>query len=221
MNKIRKIDPETPDPDIIKTARQVIENGGVVVFPTSHLYGLGADALNPTAVARIFRIKQRSERKPLLILIKHRSELKRIVRTVTPSAECIMDNFWPGGVTIVLRAKQDLPVKLTAGTGKIGVRLPAHPVAAALVDALTNPITGTSANVSGICGCSKLSELDAVIRDRADLVLDGGPLPPGVGSTVVDATLDPVKILRQGSVSAERIFDILNRRRINCIDNSR
>jgi L-threonylcarbamoyladenylate synthase len=219
FNKIRKINSKIPETDIIKTAQQVIEKGGVVVFPTQHLYGLGVDAFNPEAIEGIFRIKQRSYQKPLLILIKHRSELKRIVRVVTPAAACIMDNFWPGGVTIVLEAKPGLSVKLTANTNKIGVRLPAHPVAAALVNTLKNPITGTSANVSGNAGCAKISDLDLTIRDRADLILDAGPLPTGVGSTVVDVTVDPVKILREGSVYEESIYNVLNHRLINYIDN--
>jgi len=182
------------------------------VFPTRNLYGLGADAFNPEAVERIFSIKQRPSLKPLLILIKHRSELGRIVRNVPPAAETIMNSFWPGSLTIIFRAKAELPLNLTANSGKIGVRLPAHPVAAALAAVASNPITGTSANISGQIGCSNISELEASIRDGVDLILDAGPLPPGIGSSVVDVTVEPFLILREGTVSAQQLHKALTER---------
>ncbi|MEW6673413.1 MAG: L-threonylcarbamoyladenylate synthase [Thermodesulfobacteriota bacterium] len=210
--KIRQIDPRQPDPAIIRAAGRVIASGGVVAFPTKNLYGLGADAFNPEAVERIFCIKQRPPQKPLLILIKHRSELERIARNVPPAAETIMDRFWPGGVTLIFEAKAQLPPNLTAGSGKIGVRQPAHPVAAALVETALNPITGTSANISGEAGCSDISQLAETVRDSVDLILDAGPLVPGIGSSVIDVTVEPFQILREGSVSAQCLYQALKDR---------
>jgi len=212
FNKVRQINPWEPEPAFIREAGQVIATGGIVAFPTKNLYGLGADALNPEAVARIFTIKQRPSQMPLLILIKHRSELHRVVRKVPPVAEYIMDSFWPGGITIIFEAKADLPLNLTAKSGKVGVRLPAHPVAAALAEAALNPITGTSANISGGAGCFNISELAASVRDGVDLILDAGPLPPGIGSTVIDVSKEPLKILREGSISSENIYTAIKRR---------
>ena len=212
FNKIRKISPREPELAVIREAGQVIATGGIVAFPTKNLYGLGADAFNPEAVEKIFRIKQRPSQMPLLILIKHRSELHRVVRKVPLVAEYIMDYFWPGGVTIIFEAKAELPLNLTAKSGKIGVRLPAHPVAVALVKAASNPITGTSANISGETGRSNISELAPSIRDSVDMILDAGPLPLGIGSSVIDVTVEPFRILREGSVSAQHLYKALNDR---------
>jgi len=210
LSKIRQINPEDPQPDLIKEAGEVIGSGGIVTFPTKHLYGLGADAFNPEALDRIFEIKQRPYQKPLLVLIRHRRELERLVRAVPPIATRIIDRFWPGGVTLVFEAKAGLPIRLIAKTGKIGVRLAAHPVAAALANAVKNPITGTSANISGNIGCSKVADLDPSIIDQLSLILDAGSLPKGVGSTVVDVTGDRITILREGTVPAKAIYDALN-----------
>jgi len=211
-HKIRQINPNDPEPAVIREAAQVIATGGIVAFPTKNLYGLGADAFNCEAVDKIFRIKQRPSQMPLLILIKHRSELPRVARKFPPVAEYIMDYFWPGGLTIIFEAKAELPLNLTAKSGKIGVRLPAHPVAAALAAVASNPITGTSANISGQIGCSNISELEASIRDGVDLILDAGPLPPGIGSSVVDVTVEPFLILREGTVSAQQLHKALTER---------
>jgi L-threonylcarbamoyladenylate synthase len=205
-----KVHPLNPEPDIILAAANIIRQGGVVVFPTRSLYGLAADALNPEAVDRIFRIKQRSSSKPLLIMIKNKSELSNIVREVPPAAECFMTHFWPGKLTIVLDAAGTLPKNLTGGTGKIGIRLPGHPVAFSLVSALENPVTGTSANISGKPGCSKVSDLDDAIIRKVDGLLDAGELEKGIGSTVIEVTNTAATLLREGGISASEIVSVLS-----------
>ncbi len=119
--------------------------------------------------------------------------------------ESVKANFTAGKVTVVYDAAASLPERLTAGTGKIGIRLPAHPVAAALVKTLSFPITATSANLSGRPGCSQIADLDPRVTDEVDLVLDAGPLAGGMGSSVVDVTVDPPRILREGAVSSTDI----------------
>lgn len=212
FNKVRQVDSSDPEPAFIREAGQVIATGGIVAFPTKNLYGLGADAFNCEAVEKVFRVKQRPSQMPLLILIKHQSELHRVVRKIPPVAEYLMDSFWPGGLTIIFEATADLPLNLTAKSGKIGVRQPSHPVAAALVQAVLNPITGTSANISGEAGCSSVSELAPAIRENVDMILNAGPLPPGIGSTVVDVTVEPFRILRVGSISAQHLYKALDDR---------
>ena len=209
QDKIRKIDPINPLPDIIREAADVIKKGGIVLFPTRCLYGLGADAFNVDAVNRIFKIKRRPVNKPISVLIKNIKVVEEFVQYVPPYASKIMDNFWPGKVTIIFEAKAALPVNLTAGTGKIGIRVPEHTVPSALVNMIDNPITGTSANLSGSPGCSMLSDLEPLIADKIDLILDAGRLKGGAGSTVVDVTGDVPKILREGAVPAKDIFAIL------------
>jgi len=209
--KYLKVDPLCPQPDMIEDAAQIIRTGGVICFPTTSLYGLGADAFNAHAVERIFDIKGRSHQKPILILIQNRQELEKLVRRIPPMAEYIMQKFWPGKITLVFEAGDELPSNLTADTGKIGVRLALHRVAAALIQAVGSPITATSANVSGTPGCSKIADLDAQIADNVDLVLDAGELAGGKGSTVLDVTGEFPEILREGTVSASDILHFFNK----------
>jgi len=204
--KILQVDPLNLRHDLINEAALVIINGGVISFPTRHLYGLGADAFNTDAVNRVFEIKRRPEDKPLLVLIDKQYDLTRLVRNVPYAATRIMERFWPGAVTIVFKAKDTLPVNLTAGTDRIGVRMPEHPVALALTKAVQGPITATSANITGYSGCSLVSDMDPLITDKLDLIIDAGALKGGAGSTVVDVTEDSPKILRQGAVSEKDIF---------------
>jgi len=210
MFKTLKIDPLNPQPALIDAAAEIVCNGGVVVYPTSGLYGVAADALNKEAVACVYAIKQRPDRKPLSVLVNDLAELQRIVRKIPPSAFAIMDRFWPGGITLVFEASENLPANLTANTGSIGVRQPKHPVAGALVKAVGRPVTATSANVSGETGCSAIETLDPELRERTDMILDAGFLAGGPGSTVVDVTTDPPVVLREGAVKRTDLASFLN-----------
>ncbi len=209
VNKIRKVDPSKPGRGPVAEAAALMKKGGVVIFPTKCLYGLGADALSPEAVEKVFRIKERPPEKPLLVLIGKREELPRIVAEVPATAVAVMDRFWPGNITLVFKAKKILPHALTAGTGKIGVRLPLTPTAIALVREMGSPVTGTSANISDRPGCSRMDDMDEVLVERVDLVLDAGPLKGGMGSTIIDVTMEPPVVIREGEVSAKEIFAFL------------
>lgn len=180
-----------------------------MVFPTRCLYGLGADALDAHAVEKIIRIKQRRADHPILVLIHSRRQLNSLVAHISPAAETMMKAFWPGRVTLVFEARDRRLDRLTAGTGKIGVRLTGHPVAAALARQVGIPVTGTSANLSRRPGCSRVQNLDPQIAQQVDLVLDAGVLEGGVGSTVVDVVADPPQILREGQVAADEVMRIL------------
>jgi len=214
MSNIRKIDPADPDPDLIREAAGIIRGGGVVVFPTLGLYGLAADAFRETALKKIFDIKQRPDHKPVLVMIDSTGDIGRLVVHIPPVGKALMARFWPGRLTIVFAAAHGLPTMLTAGSGKIGVRLPGHPVSAALVKASNRPVTGTSANISGDGGCVRIADMDARVIDMADLVLDAGELEGGVGSTVIDVTVDPANILREGALSAKEILGLLYPERV-------
>ena len=214
-SKILRADPLHPTHELINEAAFVIKNGGVIAFPTQHLYGLGADAFNADAVNRVFEIKRRPYDKPLLVLIDNSYDLTRLVQQVPYAATLIMERFWPGAVTIIFKAKHILPTILTAGTERIGVRMPVHPVALALTVAVQGPITATSANITGNSGCSMVSDMDSLITDKLDLIIDVGALKGGTGSTVVDVTGDSPKILRQGAVSGKDIFAAVSQNRRN------
>ena len=209
-SRIIAVDPLRPSGEAMDEAVAAMARGGMVIFPTRCLYGLAVDALNPEAVARIFTAKQRPQTNPVLVLIPGMSFLETLVAHVPPWAERIMAQFWPGDVTLVFSAGPELPPRLTAGTGKIGVRLPRHPVAQALVAAAGIPITGTSANLSGEAGCFQVSDLPPRLVQAADLVLDAGPLRGGTGSTVVDVTCTPPRILRQGGVDGNEILQFVS-----------
>ena len=204
--KIHKINPTNPDPDIIQAAADIIRNGGVIAFPTRCLYGLGADAFNPEAVERIFKIKQRPAENPILILIDDPKRLERLVAHISDAAKVILEHFWPGRVTLVFDASAEVPDYLTAGTGKIGIRLAGHPVAAALARAIQSPITGTSANLSGQPGCHQIEDLQPGVAEHLNLILDAGPLKGGQGSTVVDVTGEVPRVLREGVVTEKEIL---------------
>lgn len=192
--------------DAVGQAADAIRKGGVVVMPTSGLYGLGCDAEDPRAVERIFRLKGRSSDKPVLVLIDHRDMLGSITRRVSAAASFLMDRFWPGKVTFVLWAADGLPRGITGGSDKIGVRQVLHPVAAALIRRLNRPLTGTSANPTGAGGCADVAHLSPDIANAVDVVLDAGPLAGGVGSTVVDVTGEFPILLREGAVAFDQIM---------------
>ena len=203
-----RIDPFDPDPAVLQTASRTLRQKGVLVFPTTGLYGLGADALNGEAVRRVFAIKRRPAHKPVLVLLSTLGDMDGLVQNVPDDARKLL-GLWPGGITLVFMAGKNVPTALTGGTGKIGVRLPAHPVARALTETFGGPITGTSANRSGFPAAASPAELDPELCREVDLVLDAGPLVGGPGSTIVDLTVRPVAILRQGAVPRQAIDRIV------------
>jgi len=203
---IRKIDPVLPDESLIEKAARIIKAGGIIIFPTRTLYGIGADALNPKAVDRVFSIKKRLASKPISILVDSISAVRSLVSEIPPSAEVLMEKFWPGRMTIVFKADDQVPSNLTAGTGKIGIRVPEHPVAVKLLQFLDVPVTGTSANFSGSQGCHRITDLPSDMIGQINLILDSGSLRGGIGSTVIDVTTFPPTILREGVVSRQAVF---------------
>lgn len=208
--QIYLVNSQKPDARDVATAAGRIERGGLVIFPTNTFYGLGASAFEPAALQRVFDVKDRPTNKPLLVMISALTQLSMLTHRIPTAAETLMQAFWPGGLTILFEAKPDLPRLLTGNTGKIGVRLAGHPVAAALVKQSGVPISGTSANISGNSACTTIQGVEDTIRDRVDVILDAGRLPGGSPSTVVDATGDPVRILREGAISTGRVFSALN-----------
>ena len=203
--KLRTCHPDAPDPGIIAAAAAVVKSGAVICFPTTGLYGLGADATNPDAVKRVFEIKQRQPDRPVLVLVNSVDQLKDLVVRVTPVGQDLMTRFWPGKLTLVFEADRSVPDALTAGTGKIGIRLPGHPVARALVSELNCPLTGTSANISGKPGCHRISDLSESITSNVAMVIDSGVLEGGAGSTVVDVSSGEPVVLREGFIPADAI----------------
>lgn len=209
MTTILKINPENPEPEKIDEAVALLKKGGVIAFPTETFYGLGADARNEAAIDKIFGIKGRDFKNPILVVIGDVRHLESFAKDIPVEARKLMDRFWPGPLTIVFRAAASVPPKLTAGSGKIGIRLTSHPVALEISKRLGGPVTATSANLSGAPECSSAADVLSQLAGRIDGVVDGGLTPGGKGSTIVDAAVCPVKVLREGVISAALIQDTL------------
>jgi len=206
--RVIRVDPQRPDPAAVEEAARVVKEGGLVVYPTDTVYGLGADPFSREAVLRVYRAKERPLGKPLPVLVSGPEAAARLAR-VTPEARRLMDRFWPGALTIVLEALPGLPVELHGGTGKIGVRMPAHPVALELIRASGGALVGTSANLHSQPSPRTAEEALEQLDGRVDIVLDAGPAPGGKPSTVVDLTTQPPRILRRGPVEREEIEEAL------------
>ena len=186
-------------------AKKILQSNGIVAFPTESFYGLAVNALNEEAIQRLFLVKKRQSDQPLLILIHDVNVLPKYVEPVPGIARELMDRFWPGGLTLIFQAGPNISLLLTAGTGKIGIRLSSHPIATALARAIDGPITGTSANISHQPACISAEEVDYSLGEEVDLILDGGKTRGGKGSTIVDVTMDPPHILREGMIGRDQI----------------
>ena len=210
--QIIKIDQSDPDPVAVSEIAGLLKSGAVIAFPTDTYYGLGADIDNDEAINKIFAIKGRPHDQPILILISDRKDLKPLISTreIPVFADRLMDEFWPGPLTIVFHASAGISDVITGSTGKIGIRLPAHPFCRSLVRELGRPLTATSANISGKPSlCSPSDVLDA-IGDRVEVLVDGGMTEGGAVSTVIDATGAELVVIREGVISEGHLREVLS-----------
>jgi L-threonylcarbamoyladenylate synthase len=207
--RIVRVDPAVPDPAVIADAAATVKRGGLVAFPTETVYGLGANALDETAVGRIFEAKRRSLDDPLIVHLASSDDLDSIVAAVTPTARALAGQFWPGPLTLALPKRPIVPDLATAGLPSVAVRVPSHPVAQALLRAAGVPIAAPSANLFTRTSATTAQHVLEDLDGRVDLVLDGGPTPYGIESTVVAVTEAEVRLLRPGAVTPEAIAEAL------------
>lgn len=205
----RTIAPEAPSPSALARASAVLRQGGLVVFPTDTLYALGADAANQAAVERVFAVKGRNPKSPLPLLVADLTMAIQLVGDLPVTAIRLAERYWPGPLTLVVPAPGSICALLTAGTGRIGLRVPDAAIALALIRQFGGPVTGTSANRSGFRDPLDAQEVLRQLGDQVDLVLDGGPVIGGSPSTVVDVTTSPPVIVRPGPVGQEEILSLL------------
>jgi L-threonylcarbamoyladenylate synthase len=191
--------------DVIAQVASIWRGGGTVAFPTETVYGLGAHALDPAAVETIFRAKQRPAWDPLIVHVADRSMLRSVVAEVPPPAEQLMEEFWPGPLTLLLPRTDRVPDAVTSGRPLVGVRVPAHPVAHALIDAAGLPIAAPSANSFGRISPTTAGHVLEDLDGRIDAVVDSGPTLHGVESTVVDASQLPMIMYRPGAIPIEQL----------------
>jgi L-threonylcarbamoyladenylate synthase len=207
--KVLRISAAAPEADVIARAAGVLHSGGLVAFPTETVYGLGAVALYPTAVAGIFTAKGRPAGNPLIVHVATATDAERLVADWHEAATRLAERFWPGPLTLVLRKNSAVPDIVTAGGPTVAVRVPAHPVALALLRAIDLPIAAPSANRST---CLSPTRAEHVLRDldgRIELVLDAGPTSGGLESTVLDLTTTPPRLLRPGLVAPGEIEAVI------------
>jgi len=196
--RILKVDPNHPEEEAIRIAADIIKDGGLVAFPTETVYGLGADYSNKKAIERIYKVKRRSKNKSLTLHISDMDMFKKLVSEVPSLAQKLINQFWPGPLTIILMSKDGK---------KTGYRMPNHKVALNLINKCGKPMVAPSANISGEAPPSDAHEVLKTLGHRADMILDAGKTAIGRESTVVDATVFPCRVLREGAVSKSRLAE--------------
>lgn len=216
--KYYKIDPYKPDPAILKETAHTLEAGGIIVYPTDTLYGLGVDAYNKKAVSRLFTIKNRSLNKPVSLMMPHLQLIREIFGIEPPDRVDDLKKMLPGPVTALIanRYQKKIPAieKMDQpGTfqEKVGVRIPDHPFCRELTHIYDSPITSTSANLSGKANPLEVSEIIGQLGAKVDMIIDAGPLTPSKGSTIIDLTRDPYLILREGDWSRQQLQSLLDK----------
>lgn len=206
MTKILKINPESPEPELVQQAVSIIKKGGICAYPTETFYGLGVDVTNEHAIKRLFDVKRRDYGNPVAVIVSDRDMLASIVQEIPEKALLLMDLFWPGPLTILFNTNQKISKWLTTNTGRIGIRVSSHPVATALVRGLGRPLTTTSANLTGFPPSLNLRHLKSYFGSKIDLIVDSGELPPSAGSTVVDVTEEKLAVIREGMIKGDLLF---------------
>ncbi|SNX53561.1 L-threonylcarbamoyladenylate synthase [Thermoanaerobacterium sp. RBIITD] len=206
MTKIIKLDRENPDVNLIDEAAKILLDGGLVAFPTETVYGIGANSLNPDAVKKIFIAKGRPQDNPLILHIAKFEDLYRYVKSVPKNAVIMMENFWPGPLTMIFEKSDIVPSINTAGMNTVAIRMPSNIIAHTLIERAGIPVSAPSANLSGKPSPTEASHVINDLNGRVDMIIDGGKCDVGVESTVVDMTGEVPTILRPGGITKEMII---------------
>ncbi|ABY46269.1 MULTISPECIES: L-threonylcarbamoyladenylate synthase [Bacillus cereus group] len=193
----------------LKEAARLLRENEAVAFPTETVYGLGANAMDDEAIAKIFEAKGRPSDNPLIVHIGTKSQLDGIVREIPPVAEKLMEHFWPGPLTIILPRKKGISERVTAGLNTVGVRMPDHPVALALIEEANVPVAAPSANRSGRPSPTLASHVYEDLNGKIAGIVDGGATGVGVESTVIDCTSEVPTILRPGGITKEQLEAVI------------
>lgn len=204
----------------VREAAALLRAGGVVAFPTETVYGLGANALDASAVARIFEIKGRPSFDPLIVHVADDVMLRRVAKRILDRARALMERFWPGPLTLIVERSDEIPLLVTAGLETVAVRMPSHPLALALLRACATPLAAPSANAFGGLSPTRAEHVWSALGERVDLILDAGPTPLGIESTILALEPAPV-LLRPGALPVEEIETIAGPVTLEARDESR
>lgn len=208
MTLLLPIDPFQPESASLERVGDILRQGGIVAYPTETLYGLGVDPFNPDAMERLSHLKGRPGSMPVSVLVRDIEMLGQVVWVIPTKALRVIEALLPGPLTVVLQAKPHVPDPITGGTGKVGVRISTHPLMRHLFRYHASPFTTTSANPTGQPGATDARQVLDYFPQGIDCVLDGGPVPGGVESTVVDLSKDPPLILREGAIPESEILKL-------------
>jgi L-threonylcarbamoyladenylate synthase len=211
--EIIKINSTQPEPSLIAYAAEKIRQGQVLGMPTDTFYGLAADPLNLRAVDRIYDIKSRSRHKPLSLLIESIEQAEELTKPLPDEFYLLARKFWPGPLTMIVRAGSRLPLRVTANTGNVAIRIPAAAIPVAVIRASGVPLTATSANLSGASECTTAEAVREQLRDRLPVIIDGGPSPRTIASTIVDLSGETGKwsVQREGAIPTQEIATALGK----------
>lgn len=215
MTQILKINANNPDMSKIKIAAGILRSGGLVAFPTETVYGLGANALDAKAVEKIFQVKGRPADNPLIVHIADKEEVHRLARQIPKKAEKLMDKFWPGPLTLVLKKSKIVPKITTGRLETVAIRMPAHKIALALIKEARVPIAAPSANISGKPSPTSVEHVIQDLHGKIGAIIDAGKTKIGVESTVLDLTVNPPILLRPGGVTLEELKNILGKVKVH------
>jgi L-threonylcarbamoyladenylate synthase len=209
--EIIKINQETPEASLVNYVAQQIKAGHVLGMPTDTFYGLAADPFNLRAVERVYEIKSRSRHKPLSLLIEDVDQAEDLARPLPEEFYKLARKFWPGPLTIIVQASSKLPLKVTANSGNVALRVPSAKIPLAVVQAAGFPITATSANLSGATECTTAIQVRDQLQDRISIIVDGGTSPREIASTIVDLSTDDGnwRVIREGAIPTQEITAFL------------
>jgi tRNA threonylcarbamoyl adenosine modification protein (Sua5/YciO/YrdC/YwlC family) len=211
--EILRIHPDEPEPDLVALVAKSLDAGNVVGLPTDTFYGLAVDPVNLRAVERIYEIKERARNKPLSLLIADVAQAYGLARSLDFAFDLLAERFWPGPLTIIVKAGSRLPLRVTANTGNVALRVPEAPIARAVVAKLGLPITATSANLHGLPECTYAQCVREQLGHQIPLIVDGGPTARTVATTIVDLSGggNAWTILREGAIPTHEIALCLQR----------
>ena len=200
MSRLIKIDREQMKEEAVAAAVNALRDGAMIIYPTETIYGLGVDCTQQEAIKKLYRVKKRARSKPVALIAADRAMVMRYVVEVSEDAHRLMEEFWPGALTLVFNADECVGRLLTGGTGTIGIRVPGDALCRMLAKGLGRPITATSANIAGEKESRSLDQIPYEITSSADFILDGGTTPGTAPSTVISVASDRLEVLRDGAV---------------------
>ncbi len=209
MSEIIKINPKHPETDLILRAARVLQNQGVIGYPTETVYGIGSNVFATAAVERIYKLKNRDQSKALIVIAADTIQIGDLVSDIPEAAEKLMENFWPGPLTLVFKSSVTLQSSAFRRSQTIAIRIPDCSICLSLLKTCGFPIISTSANHSGEAPATTARQVAEIFGDQLDLIVDGGETPSSTPSTVVDVTRTPVRILREGGISRLEINTVL------------